>query len=195
MAFLTFVLVVITGVYAWLTFRISRANEAVVALTRDQILAATRPYVTVSIRSDAVTGLFYLQIRNTGRTAAQDLRLELDRSYFQFGQKKPDRDLSTFNAFREPIGSLAPDAELLFYLVQPFVVFAPEADPDVTPVRFKVHARYSFANQTVSETTLVDLAPYLSTTTAHDPTKKAPEEVRAAIEKVAAAIVNLKNGG
>ena len=45
---LTAVLVIITGFYAWATFRILRANEKVVSVMEKQAVAMGRPYVTVT---------------------------------------------------------------------------------------------------------------------------------------------------
>ena len=44
---LTLALVVITGLYAWATFRILRANEAVVAAMKEQTETQLRPYLIV----------------------------------------------------------------------------------------------------------------------------------------------------
>ena len=46
---LTTLLVIITGVYAYLTFRILEANRGSVAAMKTQVEAATRPYVIVAL--------------------------------------------------------------------------------------------------------------------------------------------------
>lgn len=48
---LTTVLVAITAVYAWVTYRICRANERVVSLTRDQLEAVNR---TIQVQTDTL---------------------------------------------------------------------------------------------------------------------------------------------
>ncbi|MEW8505505.1 MAG: hypothetical protein AB2598_02295 [Candidatus Thiodiazotropha sp.] len=45
--YLTGALVIITGFFAWATFRILRANEKVVEVMHEQAEAVTRPYVSV----------------------------------------------------------------------------------------------------------------------------------------------------
>jgi len=42
-------LVIITAFYAWVTFRIMKANERTVAAMHSQIESATRPYVALGL--------------------------------------------------------------------------------------------------------------------------------------------------
>ncbi|MHB9112951.1 MAG: hypothetical protein ACYC4D_10085 [Thermoleophilia bacterium] len=171
--------------YTWLTYLILRSNRDTLRLMQQQSLAATRPYVSVAAVSEVETPLFLLQIRNSGQTPAFNLRLELDRPFYQFGEKRAENNLSSFRAFQEPIACFPPGAELLFYLAQAFVVFAENADPSVTPPVFKVTATYSFANQTVTEVTPVDLKAYMNTAMKHD---RRTEVLEKAIREVAAAL-------
>ena len=69
--FLTSLLVIITGVYAFLTFRILQANRNSVAAMNAQIDAATRPYVhfDLELRGPLVEA----SLRNTGITAGRDI--------------------------------------------------------------------------------------------------------------------------
>ena len=46
---LTSLLVIITAFYAWVTFRIMKANERTVAAMHSQIESATRPYVALGL--------------------------------------------------------------------------------------------------------------------------------------------------
>jgi len=45
---LTALLVVITGIYAWFTFRILKANERIVEKMHEQQEAMYRPYIAIS---------------------------------------------------------------------------------------------------------------------------------------------------
>jgi len=78
---LTLALVVITAFYAWATLKILRANEAMVSTMRDQQNAAMRPYITVSANIRTGTQLFYLSIKNVGKTAALVLRFISSHTY------------------------------------------------------------------------------------------------------------------
>lgn len=66
---LTALLVVITGFYAWATFRILRANEAVVKVMKDQLEAQGRPYVHPSLFVVPGTNFWpsYQERRQNGR--------------------------------------------------------------------------------------------------------------------------------
>lgn len=182
--YLTAILAFITGIYAFLTHRMAVASEASVKAVRDQSEAMLRPYVTVSpfIRPKAL--FLYLRITNTGRTGAENLRLSLDRDFFQWGEAgRPGKNLRTKSAFSLPIDSFPPGAELLFPLGQGWVLFGQDVKPDVTPVQFNVSATYEFFGREVEEITRVDLRPYLGTEGKHDPLVDELERIREAIEK------------
>ncbi len=66
-AFLTGLLVLITGFYAWATYRILKANELVVEAMREQSEATYRPYVTAGVYLEPDNPIFYLRIANTGK--------------------------------------------------------------------------------------------------------------------------------
>src|SRR5450759_5869321 len=102
---LTLALVVITSVYAWATLKILRANEAMVSTMRDQQNAAMRPYISVTTNLRTGTQLFYLSIKNVGKTAALGLKLSLDKSFYQLGDKREDRNIANSAAFSRPIDS------------------------------------------------------------------------------------------
>lgn len=155
---LTAVLVVITAFYAWVTFRILKVNKQVVQAMREARDAEARPYVTISVFHIAKNPVFYLRIANTGRAGAANLRLMLDKDFFQYGQQTQP-NLRNSVAFQQPIEQLPPGAEMIFGLAQGFVVLD-TANEHLTPPVFSVHATYSFGNQTFSETTTIDLRPY-----------------------------------
>jgi len=159
--FLTALLVVITGFYAWVTYRILKANELVVGAMREQSEATYRPYVTITLFLEPDNPIFYLRIANRGKTSATDLRLAIDRSFFKFGERSERNDLASFAAFNQPIDSLPPESEIVFGLAQGFVVFAEGADPTTCPSTFTVTAGYKFGAKQVEERHVIDLKPYL----------------------------------
>lgn len=159
---LTAILVVITAFYAWVTFRILRANERAVEAVREQSEAAYRPYVTVGVHVEPDNRIFYLRIANLGKTSAMNLRLAIDRSFYKFGERSEGHDLATLTAFNKPIDSFPPSSEITFNLAQGFVVFAKDADPAVCPTKFTVTATYEFGGRKVEESHNIDLTPYLN---------------------------------
>jgi hypothetical protein len=165
---LTVALVLITAFYAWATFKILRANEKVVEVMRDQALAASRPYVVVAPLLELDNPIFYLRISNLGKTAATNLRLSMDKSFYKFGEDSKDRDLATFTVFNQPIDSFPPGAEITFSLAQGFKVFERNAENPRLPHTFSVTAVYEFEGRQVKETNRIDLRPYLGANVPQD---------------------------
>lgn len=143
---LTAALVLITGFYAWATYKILRANERVVEVMHEQAEAMTRPYIAVATFLEVDNPIFYLRITNTGKTAAVNLKLGMD---------KPFERLANKPAFNEIIQSFPPGAELVFMLAQSFVIFAENADRNKMPTCFTVTAEYSFGGKCVTDPILL----------------------------------------
>ena len=182
--YLTAILAFITAIYAYLTYRMAKATEASVEAVRDQSEAMLRPYITVSPFIRSHTTLLYLRVKNNGRMGAQNLRLTLDRDFFQFAEKnRADRNLRTMSAFSTPINSLPPGADLIFALGQGWVLFGANAQHDVSPTQFKVTAAYEFLGKTVEEVNGVDLRPYMNTEGERDPLVEELERIREVMEK------------
>ena len=184
MELLTALLVLITGVYAYLTHRMAKASEASVEAVRLQSESMLRPYISVSpfIRPQAL--FLYLRIANTGRTGAQNLRLTLDRDFFKWGDaNRAENNIRTLNAFSLPIDSFPPGAELIIALGQGWVLFGENANPTITPLQLNITATYEFFGKTVEEVNRIDLRPYLSTEGEHDPIVEELERIRKALEK------------
>lgn len=104
--------VLLTAIFAGLTFFILRANRAAVAAMRDQLADQNRPYVHVSVQVRMGTQVLQLLVKNVGRSPAQDLRLHIDRDFHQFGDKSEARNLAKQSAFTNPIDCLPPMSEL-----------------------------------------------------------------------------------
>lgn len=182
---LTAVLVLVTGWYAWLTMRILKANERAVQATLDQNMALTRPYVVVAL-SVSNHAVYKLIVRNTGRTAANDLRLSIDESFYEHG--KEGRNLADAHLFSQGIASLAPGAEIHYLLAHGSQLFRSESDPadKGMPLQFTVTATYSFADRTVEEAIPVDLEQYRGTVLQATQTEKELEKLRKATESLLA---------
>lgn len=166
---LTLALVVITGFYAWATLKILRANEAMVSTMRDQQNAAMRPYILVSTNLRMGTQLLYLSIKNVGKTAALNLKLSLDKSFYQLGEKREERNIANSAAFSRTIDSLPPDGQLLFLLGNGPTLYSGSNIEELSPLVFQVTASYTSGSETISETSTVDLRPYINTDVPHDP--------------------------
>lgn len=182
--YLTAILALITAIYAYLTHRMAKASEASVDAMRDQSEAMLRPYITASPFIRPHTPFLYLRVKNTGRMGAQNLRLTLDRDFFQFGEKdRVDKNLRIISAFSTPIDSFPPGAELIFALGQGWVLFGENAQPDVSPTQFNVTATYEFLGKRVEEVHRVDLRPYIGTEGERNPVVEELERIRKVMEE------------
>lgn len=179
---LTGAAVVVAAYYSYLTHRIAKANETLVAATQKQVEAATRPQIVVTPFLLPKNVVVYLRIRNTGQSAAVSLQLKLDRSFFRYGRKEDTQDLFTYHAFQHPIATFPPDAELTFALAQSFIVFGEQADPNRTPPVFAVTATFTHGGRTIEETTQVDLRPFLGSDHPKDPIVEALSAIAEAIK-------------
>jgi hypothetical protein len=180
---LTGVLVVITAFYAWITFKILKANESVLHETKLQREAFFRPYISISPVVYTENPIFFLKIQNTGQIAANNLKLSIDKDFFQFGEKNNDRNLKHYSAFSDKIDSFVPNAQMLFYLAQGFVIFGNNAKKDITPSIFTITATYEFSGKKISEQTIIDLRPYLNSAIPHDPVVSMLKGIKESIEK------------
>ena len=182
---LTLALVVITGFYAWATFRILRVNEGVVAAMREQTEAQLRPYVVISVAPRIGTTLLCLTVKNTGRSPAVNLRMKFDRDFFKNGEKREGNNVAALSAFTNPIESLAPDSQLIFNLGVGGTIFGSHADPSVCPTVFAIEATYKHGAREYAEKSTIDIRPMLSSTVEHDPVAEELKRLRESIERVA----------
>lgn len=182
--YLTAILVFVTTIYSYLTYKMAKASEASVQAVREQSEAMLRPYVSISPYVRPHTTVLYLRIENTGRTAAENLQLSMDKDFFQFGDaNRADNNLRTKAAFIESIQSLPPNGKLVFALAQGFVIFASGADQKVVPQQFAITASYGFAGKQVCETHRIDLRPFIGTEGERDPIVDELENLRKVVEK------------
>jgi len=182
--YLTAILVFVTAIYAYLTQKMAKASEASVQAVRDQSEAMLRPYIGISPFVRPQTTVLYLRVENTGRTAAENVRLTMDRDFFQFGDnKRPGNNLRTKSAFSEPIDGFAPGNKLVFALAQGSVIFGDGYRPENTPHQFNITATYEFSGKPVEEVHRIDLRPYIGSEGERDPLVDELEKIRQIIEK------------
>jgi hypothetical protein len=148
------ILVIITGVYAVLTRRIAKSNESTVAAMNSQIKSMTRPYVTITLSQSSQTTL-RMRIANTGMSNAENLRLQIDKDFFQFGRKEDN--LADVYVFKNPIPSFPPRAQLEFPLLSSLEV---QDDKSSATSEFTITATYSFNGEPFTERTTIDLKMY-----------------------------------
>lgn len=190
---LTAILVLVTGFYAYVTFKILKANEGVLSEMQAQQDALYRPYVSISPVLHIDNSCISLKIKNTGKTAAHNLKLSVDKDFYQFGNKDDKDNLRNLSAFTEIIDSFVPESEMLFYLAQGFKIFGNNADEKITPSIFTITARYSYGEKTVVEKTKIDLRPYLNSAIPQDPIVDNLKDIKKSMDKQVKVIASINN--
>ena len=185
--YLTGALVLVTTYYAWVTYRILKANEAVVATAQKQSEAISRPYIQISLGLVPDSPIFKLHISNTGQTAAYNLRLHISEDLFQFGRSGGGKNLRELNAFSQIIESFSSGTALTFWLGSAVEIFS-EKEGESVPKLFHITAEYQYAGKSVSEKTTIDFRPYLSSDLPREPVAHELKEVKKALEKIQRAI-------
>ena len=149
---ISFLTLIVTGIYAYLTYRIVQASK-------EQSESVFRPYITITHRLSTQT-LIKLYIRNTGKTNACNLRLQIDRDFRQLDSKREEDNIANNFAFNNVIETFPPGSELKFSLMS---TIALHAESYAQPFIFTITATYSYVDKTVTEKTTIDLRPYKGT--------------------------------
>ncbi len=175
---ITIILVIITGIYAYLTYRISKSTEA-------STIAAVRPYITIAPYIRAHTPFIYLRIKNTGKSSANNLCLTINKDFYQFGEaNNPERNIKNLPSFQNAIDSFAPDMELSLALGQGWVILD-ESNQNITPSQFTITSVYSYGLTKIKEEHRIDLRSYKGTEGERNVVAEELEKIRKEIEKIA----------
>lgn len=177
--FLTLVLVVTTIIYAYLTYKISKSNKATVDILKEQSEAMSRPYIVIEPFVRPNTPIIYLRIKNTGKTSAGNLKLTLDKDFYQFDDK--NRNLKDFPVFDSKIDSFAPNQELLFALAQGFRIFG--ESENLLPLQFTIVSQYETSVRKITEKIHIDLRVYEFSEGYKDPIVEELSKIREQLKK------------
>ena len=135
---------------------------------REQTDAQFRPYVVASVGTQIGTTLLILEIQNTGKSAATDLTLRMNKAFYFNGNINAE-NIAALPAFTQLIEALAPGARLQFVLGIGHTLFSNGITEGVAPKVFTVKAEYGFAVKRFSEQHIIDLRPLLHTVRIDDP--------------------------
>lgn len=157
---ISLILVLVTGAYVYLTWRIAKANQGMLDNIREQYRDSLRPVVfpSLQVRNQVVLTLV---ITNSGRSPAYRVRIGLDRDFFQFAEA--GRNIRDFPVFNQEIPVLAPGAELPIDLAQGFNLNKEHEGRNITPSKFNVTVSYASRDQEFAETVPIDIGPYFET--------------------------------
>jgi hypothetical protein len=174
-------LVAITAVYCYLTFKIVQKNDQIVSQMRAQYAAFVAPVITINILLKHSV-VICLKIKNAGNSPAKNLRLSIDRDFYQFADAKEEKNVRSFPLFNKPFPSFGPGEEVFLMLSQGFNLNKKEEGKLVTPLQFKITAAFEFGGQGFSSEHEIDLAAYMKTSQDRSEILEELEKIRKALE-------------
>jgi len=155
------VLVVVTAVYVFLTWRISNANSGMLTSINRQYQETVRPVVSVFLRVHEGATLV-LVVKNDGSSPARDVKINIDKDFYAFAQKTENSNIRNFSLFSKGTDIIAPSSEFVFYLSQGFNFDTQKDGINLTPSRFSVNVRYRSLSEKYEETYPIDISPYIN---------------------------------
>lgn len=157
---ISLILVIVTGIYVALTWRIAGANKGMLDNIREQYRDSLRPVIfpSLQVREQVVLVLVFA---NTGRSPAYRVCIGLDRDFFQFAE--PQRNIRDFYIFNHEIPVLAPGTEFPIDLAQGFNLDVERDGQNLTPTTFNVTVAYASGDQEFEETIPIDLKAFFQT--------------------------------
>jgi len=152
---LTLGLLIVTGIYAWLTHRLAKAGE-------QQSWEMARPRIVVALGSNQGGQFVFLEIKNIGMTPAEELMLSFDRAvHQQFGGGDDIREVPIL---KEGVRSYPPGAVVRIGLGIGFSYLEDGVDRDRHPLSFTVTAKYTGGRRVLTEEFPIDIHRQLRAT-------------------------------
>jgi hypothetical protein len=143
----------VTGVYAWLTFRLAKAAEL-------QIWESSRARMSVSATTNQGGQLLLLEFENVGGSPAGDLQVRIDRPlYQQLGSERLVTDAPFFN---EGVRAFPAKRSIKFALGVTFRWLSEETDRTRHPSTFDIATTYRTLGKTITESFPIDIERYFS---------------------------------
>lgn len=177
-------LALITGLYAFFTYKILQANQRVAEEMSQQRKAMIRPFVTAGPEVDEYL-VVSLVVKNVGISPATDLQLTMHNDFYSFAEDAEDHNIRGFSAFNEPISTFSAKAELRFDLAQGFNLGKKHEEKHLTLLQFRITARYKFLEDQYQEEFSIDLRPYMRSTVRRSKYVDEIVKARKALEKIA----------
>ena len=150
-AFLTLLLVLVTIVYAVFTRQMVKEMQ----VTRQ---ADLRPYLIID--TIIIGQMFYLVIKNNGKTAAERVGFKFDRSIENMWKKK----IEELPLFKEGITFFPPGKEFVVTLGPTYLFLSNKKEEIKYPSNFTIIVKYSYFDKIKkTESTTINLEEYMDT--------------------------------
>ncbi len=177
---LTAALVVITAIYAFLTWKIARSNDRMVKHLEQVYQESHRPIVLayLTFRQETVVRL---TVKNFGASPAYELQLAMNKDFYQFNH---DQNVRSFELFSRPFSIFPPNYQVDIDLAQSFNFDKMDGELNRTPSEFKVHMKYQSDSKTYESDVSIDLKTFFQLHIEKTSSERL-EEIVKGIEKLA----------
>jgi len=162
---LTALLVIVTTIYVYFTFRMMKASEKSVNATREsieimhkQMDALLRPYIDFELRRYP-NNLIYMHIKNSGKINAENLSLSIDKDFHPLGNHGKD-NLKESVLFKKGVTSFTPGTEITVGMLDIGEIGKLE---NVSPAKFRITAIYNWTGrkEPIIEENDIDLTVFI----------------------------------
>jgi hypothetical protein len=143
----TFALLIVTGVYAYLTHKIAQATEENSWQVNRAIVSAR-----LNVSQRALLGLVF---ENLGKTPATDLKIKLNHPVFQMINDK--KDISEVPMIKNGLENFPPNFPVEIYLGTTFEWLNKEANRERFPTTFKITITYKTFGRILEETVIIEV--------------------------------------
>lgn len=180
---LTLGLVILTGLYCLLTYKIARENQRMAAQMKRQLEITTAPDVVVNtnIRHQNVLGL---RIKNVGHSSANNLQLRINKDFHQFASTSGERNLRGIDLFQRTIPCFPPNEEIYVDLTQGWNLNKEHDGKLITPAQFTILVEYQHSGNTHKRQFEFDFQNYFHTRQDRPEVWDEIEKIRIALEKI-----------
>ncbi len=183
MVVLTFILVVVTAIYVWITHKILQANQKAIEVMESQLKASTRPYIVIKTFTVHESQMILLSISNTGKSAADELILKIDKDFYRYGKNENQFNLKELNPLKNKTDHFQPGTELVYNLVDAVELFRNQGNT-ITPQQFTITAEYKYLSEAFAEKNIINLAQHKDVALNFDPLISNLKKIADAVDKI-----------
>lgn len=183
MEILTFFLVFITAIYVFFTYKILKANQKAIQVMESQLKASTRPYIVIKTFTVPESQMILLSISNTGKSAAEELILKIDKDFCRYGKNENQFNLKELNPFKNKTDHFQPGTELVYNIVDA-VEFFKNQNNTIMPQQFAITAEYKYLGDAFTEKNIINLAQHKDVAMNFDPLIGNLKKIADAVDKI-----------
>lgn len=172
-------LAMLTTVYVFLTFKISKSNSNLIKIMKEENERSMRPYIHISL-DEKPDIMVFLKIKNVGRSAATGVIFEIEEDLKLYGTLDKIKDIPIF---KEGIIFFPPEAEYYINIGRFGQFFNKNDKPSEFPNVVKIKCKYYYQDKSFKEESIIDIKSHYGTTFTSNSIAKEISELRSNIGK------------